>query len=90
MPNHILKSAGFSALMTCVVVFFMVHPELCASFENADYTPNPEVRAIYLKRGVPLDLVLPIRPGVECAANTGKIMLDDEGPQPLPATSDRL
>ena len=89
MINQILKSAGFSVLMACVIVFFTVHPELCASFENADYTPNPQVRAIYLRRGVSLEAVFPIRPGVECAANTAEIMLDDEGPQPLPPTCDR-
>ena len=89
MANQILKSAGCSVLMAGVVVFFIVHPELCASFENADYTPNPEVRAIYLRRGIPLEPVLPIRPGVECATNTAEIMLDDEGPQPLPPTCDR-
>lgn len=34
MINQILKSAGFSVLMACVIVFFTVHPELCASRER--------------------------------------------------------
>jgi hypothetical protein len=64
----LFKSSALFTMFGCAVLGLSVHAKLCRHVENPNYTPNPEARAIYARRGAPFEPVAPEARGAAVVA----------------------